>query len=148
MPDMSFSTRERPDNAAAKDRIARVERATKETTIAVEINLDGSGKSDIQTGVPFFDHMLQAFANHSLIDVSIHADVLKADLPADDGAAAVVAQHIEAAAGNQAHTMAVRPSEKEARAATRLSKPVRSSPAVSSRPASLMVPRQDTSPPT
>ena len=73
MPDMSFSTRERPDNAAAKDRIARVERATKETTIAVEINLDGSGKSDIQTGVPFFDHMLQAFANHSLIDVSIHA---------------------------------------------------------------------------
>lgn len=73
MPDMSFSTRERPDNAAAKDRIARVERATKETTIAVEINLDGTGKSDIQTGVPFFDHMLQAFANHSLIDVSIHA---------------------------------------------------------------------------
>lgn len=73
MPDMSFSTRERPDNAAAKDRIARVERATKETTIAVEINLDGSGKSDIQTGVHFFDHMLQAFANHSLIDVSIHA---------------------------------------------------------------------------
>lgn len=73
MPDMSFSTRERPDNAAAKDRIARVERATKETTIAVEINFDGSGKSDIQTGVPFFDHMLQAFANHSLIDVSIHA---------------------------------------------------------------------------
>jgi len=73
MPDMSYSTRERPDNAAPKDRIARVERATKETTIAVDVNLDGTGKTDIQTGVPFFDHMLQSFANHSLIDLSIHA---------------------------------------------------------------------------
>lgn len=73
MPDMSYSTRERPDNTAPKDRIARVERATKETTIAVAVNLDGTGKTDIQTGVPFFDHMLQSFANHSLIDLSIHA---------------------------------------------------------------------------
>ena len=66
--------------------------------------------------------------------LGVRPHVGKARFPADEGAAAVVAQHIEAAAGNQAHTMAVRPSEKEARAATRLSKPVMSSPAVSSRP--------------
>ncbi|MCI6206707.1 MAG: imidazoleglycerol-phosphate dehydratase HisB [Corynebacterium glucuronolyticum] len=73
MPNMSYSTRERPDNVSHKDRISRVERATKETTIAVDVNLDGTGKTDIQTGVPFFDHMLQSFANHSFIDLSIHA---------------------------------------------------------------------------
>ena len=73
MPDMSYASRDRADAQTSKDRIARVERATKETTIAVDINLDGTGKADIQTGVPFFDHMLQSFANHSLIDLTIHA---------------------------------------------------------------------------
>lgn len=73
MPDMSYASRDRADAQTSKDRIARVERATKETTIAVDINLDGTGKADIQTGVPFFDHMLQSFANHSLIGLTIHA---------------------------------------------------------------------------
>lgn len=44
------------------DRIGTAERVTSESRIRIEINLDGSGKSDISTGLPFFDHMLGAFA--------------------------------------------------------------------------------------
>jgi len=46
-------------------------RITKETNITVELNLYGSGKADINTGVGFFDHMLDAFARHSLIDLKV-----------------------------------------------------------------------------
>jgi imidazoleglycerol-phosphate dehydratase len=56
------------------DRIARIERATKESTITVEINLDGTGKTDIDTKLPFFDHMLTAFAAHGSFDLVVHAD--------------------------------------------------------------------------
>ncbi len=55
-------------------RTARVERATKESKVLVEVGLDGSGRSDVHTGVPFYDHMLTAFSRHSLIDVTVQAD--------------------------------------------------------------------------
>lgn len=52
-------------------RIAKLSRATSESKIELELNLDGSGQSEIETGVPFFDHMLTAFSKHSLIDLKI-----------------------------------------------------------------------------
>jgi imidazoleglycerol-phosphate dehydratase len=52
-------------------RIAKLSRSTSESKIELELNLDGSGKSDIETGVPFFDHMLIAFSKHSLIDLKV-----------------------------------------------------------------------------
>ncbi len=55
-------------------------RDTKETQIRVELNLYGEGKSDINTGVGFFDHMLDAFARHSLIDLKVEC---KGDLHID-----------------------------------------------------------------
>ena len=54
-------------------RTAHIERFTKETSILVDINLDGTGATDISTGVPFFDHMLDAFGRHGLFDLSVHA---------------------------------------------------------------------------
>ncbi|MFO0816185.1 MAG: imidazoleglycerol-phosphate dehydratase HisB [Gemmatales bacterium] len=54
-------------------RTATIERNTNETKIAVSVNLDGTGKVNLATGVGFFDHMLHAFARHSLIDLSVTA---------------------------------------------------------------------------
>lgn len=54
-------------------RTAVVERSTFESTIRVELNLDGTGKTQISTGVPFYDHMLTALGKHSLIDLTIAA---------------------------------------------------------------------------
>jgi imidazoleglycerol-phosphate dehydratase len=56
------------------NRTASINRKTKETTIAVSINLDGTGKADIHTGIGFFDHMLEQLAKHSLIDMTIKAE--------------------------------------------------------------------------
>ncbi|MBV8664642.1 MAG: imidazoleglycerol-phosphate dehydratase, partial [Hyphomicrobiales bacterium] len=50
-----------------------VSRKTNETAIEVEVDLDGSGKADIATGVGFFDHMLDQLARHSLVDMKIRA---------------------------------------------------------------------------
>ena len=55
------------------DRIASVERITKETQINVMINLDGAGSADISTGIGFLDHMLEQLSRHSLIDLKIKA---------------------------------------------------------------------------
>ena len=55
-------------------RTARVERATSETKLVVELNLDGSGTSSISTGVGFYDHMLTALSKHSGIDLIVRAD--------------------------------------------------------------------------
>jgi imidazoleglycerol-phosphate dehydratase len=54
-------------------RTATISRRTNETDIAVSVDLDGSGKADIATGVGFFDHMLELFARHALIDVRVKA---------------------------------------------------------------------------
>jgi len=54
-------------------RAARVERATKETSVTVELDLDGDGTARISTGVPFFDHMLAQLAKHGLLDLAVTA---------------------------------------------------------------------------
>ncbi len=56
-----------------RDRIAEVKRATNETDIVCELNIDGTGKGDIATGIGFFDHMLNSFARHGLFDLTIKA---------------------------------------------------------------------------
>jgi len=52
-------------------RRARIDRTTAETGISVEVDLDGSGRYDVATGIGFLDHMIEQFARHSLIDVSM-----------------------------------------------------------------------------
>jgi imidazoleglycerol-phosphate dehydratase len=54
-------------------RTAKVTRSTSESSVELEINLDGSGQSHISTGVPFYDHMLTALSKHSLIDLKVKA---------------------------------------------------------------------------
>lgn len=53
------------------ERKARLERLTSETKITAEIDIDGSGKSDIETGIPFFDHMLNLFTAHGFFDMTL-----------------------------------------------------------------------------
>ena len=55
-------------------RIAKVHRKTGETDITMELNLDGSGKAEISTGIGFFDHMMDAFTRHGLFDLSLNAE--------------------------------------------------------------------------
>ena len=54
-------------------RTAEYKRDTKETSISVDINIDGTGKYDIKTGIGFLDHMLEQLSKHSLIDMKIKA---------------------------------------------------------------------------
>lgn len=61
-------------------RQAALKRTTKETSITLKLNLDGSGKSSIKTGVPFFDHMLTLFAKHAVMDLNLRC---KGDLEVD-----------------------------------------------------------------
>ena len=58
-------------------RTAEIKRVTKETDISLTLNLDGSGTSDINTGIEFFDHMLNGFARHGLFDMELvcHGDI-------------------------------------------------------------------------
>ena len=55
-------------------RAATVERKTRETEIFVALDIDGAGEYDIQTGIGFFDHMLEAFSKHSMIDLKVRAE--------------------------------------------------------------------------
>ncbi len=61
-------------------RIGSIERKTKETDIRLELNLDGEGVYQVETGIPFFNHMLELFSKHSLIDLNLQA---KGDLDVD-----------------------------------------------------------------
>ena len=63
-----------PAAGAVTDRIAEIRRDTNETKIRVRVNLDGSGRSVLKTGIGFFDHMLDQIARHGLIDLEIEAD--------------------------------------------------------------------------
>jgi len=54
-------------------RVARLQRETSESSIDLSLDLDGTGVSDIQTSVPFYDHLLTAFSKHSLIDLTVRA---------------------------------------------------------------------------
>jgi imidazoleglycerol-phosphate dehydratase len=85
-------------------RTARVERATKESRVVVEVDLDGSGENDIATGVPFYDHMLSALSRHALIDLAVTAE---GDLDVDahhtvEDVAIVLGQALREALGDKA----------------------------------------------
>ncbi len=54
-------------------RPAKVERKTKETEIAVMLDLDGTGTAQVETGIPFLNHMLESFARHGLFDLDLKA---------------------------------------------------------------------------
>jgi imidazoleglycerol-phosphate dehydratase len=58
---------------AAAERRSAIVRKTKETDIQIELALDGSGQYEVDTGIPFFDHMLESFAKHALFDLKISA---------------------------------------------------------------------------
>lgn len=64
-----------------KERTGRVERATRETRVSLSLNVDGQGKSDIQTGIGFLDHMLNLFAHHGLFDLEVSC---QGDLEVDE----------------------------------------------------------------
>jgi len=66
--------------AAMKARQARLSRNTKETRITVSLQLDGRGKSSVNTGIPFFDHMLTLFARHATVDLKLRC---RGDLEVD-----------------------------------------------------------------
>jgi imidazoleglycerol-phosphate dehydratase len=63
-----------------KNRISSVDRKTSETDIRLALSLDGSGHSEIRTGIPFFDHMLTLFSRHGLFDLTVEA---KGDIEVD-----------------------------------------------------------------
>lgn len=86
------------------NRIGRVERTTKESSVVVEIDLDGNGKVEINTGVPFFDHMLTAFGVHGSFDLTVAAT---GDIEVDghhtvEDVAIVLGQAINQALGDKA----------------------------------------------
>ena len=86
-----------------EQRKAVMERKTKETEITLTINLDGTGKTEISTGIPFFDHMLNGFARHGLFDLGVQ---VKGDLEVDshhtiEDTGIVLGQAIAAALGEK-----------------------------------------------
>ena len=74
-----MATTRKKDTTKAQ-RSATISRKTGETDITVSLNIDGTGKADISTGIGFFDHMLHAFARHGLFDMTVDA---KGDLEVD-----------------------------------------------------------------
>ena len=62
-----------PAGQPGAHRSAQITRTTKETDIHIELDLDGTGKVEVDTGVPFFDHMLDAFGRHGLFDLTVRA---------------------------------------------------------------------------
>ena len=60
-------------DASNSGRVAKIDRKTKETAIQIRMDLDGTGQYHIETGIPFFDHMLESFARHGLFDLDVRA---------------------------------------------------------------------------
>lgn len=88
----------------SENRIGKVSRKTKETDIELSINIYGSGKSDIKTGIGFFDHMLDGFARHGLFDLNVS---ISGDLAVDchhtiEDCGIVLGTAIKKALGNKA----------------------------------------------
>ena len=86
-----------------RDRTSKVTRITGETDITMELNLDGTGKSEITTGIGFFDHMLQGFSKHGFFDLTCQ---IKGDLEVDghhtvEDAGIVLGQAISKAVGDK-----------------------------------------------
>jgi imidazoleglycerol-phosphate dehydratase len=85
------------------NRKAKISRKTKETSIAVEVNIDGKGKYKIETGIGFLDHMLEQLSKHSLMDISVKA---KGDTHIDlhhttEDTGIAIGEAINKAAGNR-----------------------------------------------
>ncbi len=87
----------------SEHRSARIERTTRESSVVVEIDLDGSGQTDISTGVPFFDHMLTAFGAHGSFDLSVRSagDVEIESHHTVEDTAIVLGQAIDSALGDK-----------------------------------------------
>ena len=84
-------------------RTAKIERKTKETDIVLELNIDGTGQTEISTGIGFFDHMLNSFARHGFFDLKV---AVKGDLEVDchhtiEDVGIVLGQAIEQALGGK-----------------------------------------------
>lgn len=85
------------------DRTAELSRQTRETKVQVALNLDGTGEADLETGVGFFNHMLELLSRHSLIDLTVHAE---GDLDVDfhhtvEDVGIVLGQALEKALGDK-----------------------------------------------
>jgi imidazoleglycerol-phosphate dehydratase len=74
MPSGVLVLRARSEARTRMSRTARIERETKESKVLVEVDLDGTGRADVNTGVGFYDHMLSSLARHSLIDLTVQTD--------------------------------------------------------------------------
>ncbi len=73
-PEEMTAFKQATHGGARMSRTSRVERETKESKVVVELDLDGTGRNDVSTGVGFYDHMLSSFARHSLIDLTVQTD--------------------------------------------------------------------------
>jgi imidazoleglycerol-phosphate dehydratase len=86
-----------------RNRVARIERETKESKVVVELNLDGTGKTSVVTGLPFYSHMLTALGRHALFDLTVEAE---GDVDVDahhtvEDVAIVLGQALRAALGDK-----------------------------------------------
>jgi len=72
--------KKRTSNSKPRARRSKINRDTRETQISLTLNIDGTGKSNIETGIPFFNHMLELLAKHGLFDLTIRA---KGDIDVD-----------------------------------------------------------------
>jgi len=100
---MAAGAKARPERARSQ-RTATVERKTKETSIKATVNLDGTGRYQVATGIGFLDHMLEQLSRHSLVDISLEA---KGDLHIDfhhttEDTGIVIGEAISKALGDRA----------------------------------------------